>query len=195
MYCGETPAFRRQLRCVFCVGHRGGPHRPQPGQLRPRHSRVQVLDHGLRGAVREGDGKSRTGSRPMGCVSGRGKSRHDAVPARGADTPRELPAQELSKGVGEWNHYTCGPSTAKSASGERRGSLGRHRLRAAPGFLCLESEGAPIEFKICASASCLDAALHEPAVPRPSSRRRCRWKAAVTGSWTLAMAASQGGSP
>jgi hypothetical protein len=61
---------------------------------------------------------------------------------------RSFPRKNLSRGVGEWNHYYV-----RAINGEVRlwvngeevsGGTG---IRPAWGYLCLESEGAPVEFK------------------------------------------------
>ena len=61
---------------------------------------------------------------------------------------RSFPRKNLSKGVGEWNHYYV-----RAINGEIRLWVngeevsGRQQHRAAQGYLCLESEGSPIDFK------------------------------------------------
>ena len=61
---------------------------------------------------------------------------------------RSFPSKRLSKGVGEWNHYYI-----KAVDGVVRLSVngeevsGGKECKPSEGFLCLESEGAPIEFK------------------------------------------------
>ena len=61
---------------------------------------------------------------------------------------RSFPTQRLTKGVGEWNHYYI-----RAINGEVRLWVngvevsGGTECQPATGYLCLESEGAPIEFK------------------------------------------------
>ena len=61
---------------------------------------------------------------------------------------RSFPTQRLTKGVGEWNHYYI-----RAINGEVRLWVngvevsGGTKCQPATGYLCLESEGAPIEFK------------------------------------------------
>ncbi|MDD8052450.1 MAG: DUF1080 domain-containing protein, partial [Verrucomicrobiota bacterium] len=58
------------------------------------------------------------------------------------------PSSERSKGVGEWNHYymRCinGEVRLWVNGGEVSGGTGANP---ATGYLCLESEGAPIDFR------------------------------------------------
>jgi hypothetical protein len=61
---------------------------------------------------------------------------------------RSFPSKNLSKGVGEWNHYYI-----KAVNGEVRLWVNGEQVSGGKdcdpktGYLCLESEGAPIEFK------------------------------------------------
>ncbi|MGZ8940223.1 MAG: 3-keto-disaccharide hydrolase, partial [Limisphaerales bacterium] len=61
---------------------------------------------------------------------------------------RSFPRKNLSKGVGEWNHYYV-----RAINGEVRLWVngeevsGGKNARPATGYLCLESEGSPIEFR------------------------------------------------
>ena len=64
------------------------------------------------------------------------------------NSSRSFPTQRLTKGVGEWNHYYI-----RAINGEVRlwvngvEVCGGTGCKPATGYLCLESEGAPIEFK------------------------------------------------
>jgi len=61
---------------------------------------------------------------------------------------RSFPSKNLSHGVGEWNHYYV-----RAINGEVRLWVngeevsGGKDCKPASGFLCLESEGSPIEFR------------------------------------------------
>ena len=61
---------------------------------------------------------------------------------------RSFPRKNLSRGIGQWNHYYV-----RAINGEVRLWVngeevsGGTAIRPAWGFLCLESEGAPVEFK------------------------------------------------
>ena len=73
---------------------------------------------------------------------------HQAVSALVARWPPQFPAKNLSKGVGEWNHYYI-----RGINGEVRLWVngeevsGGSACHPAEGYLCLESEGSPIDFK------------------------------------------------
>ena len=74
---------------------------------------------------------------------------HEAVPAR---RPRQqaqpFPRKNLSKGIGEWNHYYI-----RAINGEVRLWVNGEEVSGgtgctpANGYLCLESEGSPVEFR------------------------------------------------
>jgi len=61
---------------------------------------------------------------------------------------RSFPSKDLSKGVGEWNHYYV-----RAVNGEVRLWVNGEEVsggtgcQPATGYLCLESEGSPIEFR------------------------------------------------
>ena len=67
---------------------------------------------------------------------------------RAQSLSRAFPRRNLSKGVGQWNHYYV-----RCINGEVRLWVngeevsGGNACTPSTGFLCLESEGAPIEFK------------------------------------------------
>ena len=109
---------------------------------------VQVLDHGLHREYEKQTGKKADWFTDAWRRVSRRHVEDEAVPARLAQRRAELPAKELSKGVGEWNHYYVrGDQRRSAAVGERRRSFRRHELRAEAAILCLESEGSPLEFK------------------------------------------------
>jgi Domain of Unknown Function (DUF1080) len=64
------------------------------------------------------------------------------------DGIRSFPTQERSKGVGEWNHYYV-----RAINGEVRLWVngaevsGGANCDPKTGYLCLESEGSPVEFR------------------------------------------------
>ena len=64
------------------------------------------------------------------------------------DGKRSFPRKHLSKGVGEWNHYYV-----RCINGEIRLWVNGEEVSGGTGceprsgYLCLESEGAPVEFK------------------------------------------------
>ena len=64
------------------------------------------------------------------------------------NSSRSFPTQRLTKPAGQWNHYYI-----RAINGEVRLWVngvevsGGTECKPATGYLCLESEGAPIEFK------------------------------------------------
>ena len=120
----------------------------KPGQLPPGGIEVQVLDHGYAEQFEQ-----RTGNKPdwfttNGDVFPVGKSTMKPFPPVSPNGQRSFPRKNLSKGVGQWNHYYV-----RAINGEIRLWVngeevsGGTECRPSEGFLCLESEGAPIEFR------------------------------------------------
>lgn len=117
----------------------------KPGQLPPGGIEVQVLDHGYKEQYEKG-GKKADWFTTNGDVFPVGASKMKPfAPNHGQ---RSFPRKELSKGVGEWNHYYI-----RAINGEVRLWVngeevsGGQECDPPTGFLCLESEGAPIEFR------------------------------------------------
>jgi hypothetical protein len=69
-------------------------------------------------------------------------------PPSAPNSQRSFPRKELSKGAGEWNHYYV-----RCLNGEVRLWVNGEEVSGGTacqprfGYLCLESEGAPVEFK------------------------------------------------
>ena len=74
--------------------------------------------------------------------------RSENFPPVAPDKKRSFPTKNLSKGIGQWNHYYI-----RAINGEIRLWVngeevsGGYNCDPKTGYLCLESEGAPIEFK------------------------------------------------
>lgn len=110
---------------------------------------VQILDHAFRDNY-----KAKSKGRPddwfttNGDVFATGTARLDPFEPRSPNGSRSFPRKELSKGAGEWNHYYI-----RAINGELRLWVNGEEVSggkdATPptGYLCLESEGSPIEFK------------------------------------------------
>jgi hypothetical protein len=85
---------------------------------------------------------------PTSIVIAVGKSKMNPFPPLSPNGSRSFPRRELSKGVGEWNHYYV-----RAINGEVRLWIngeevsGGNNCEPRTGYLCLESEGSPIEFK------------------------------------------------
>jgi hypothetical protein len=117
------------------------------GKLPPGGIEVQVLDHGFKENY-EKTGKKADWFTTNGDVFPVGKSKMTPFPPVSPNGQRSFPRKELSKGVGEWNHYYI-----RAINGELRLWVngeevsGGTRCEPSTGYLCLESEGAPVEFK------------------------------------------------
>lgn len=114
----------------------------------PAGIEVQVLDLGY-----ETDWEKRTGKKADWFTS-----HGDVFPVRAKMTPfppaspkndgRSFPRKNLVRGVGEWNHYYV-----RCINGEVRLWVngeevsGGTACEPSSGFLCLESEGSPVEFR------------------------------------------------
>jgi hypothetical protein len=120
----------------------------KPGQLPPGGIEIQVLDHGYTEQYEKNSGKKATWFTTNGDVFPVGKSKLKPFPPLSPGGERSFPSKNLSKGVGEWNHYYV-----RCINGEVRLWVNGEEVsggnQAQPnwGYLCLESEGAPIEFK------------------------------------------------
>lgn len=120
----------------------------KPGQLPPGGIEVQVLDHGYAAQYEKETGKKPDWFTTNGDVFPVGKSRMKPFPPVAPAGQRSFPRKNLSKGVGEWNHYYV-----RAINGEVRLWVngeevsGGSNCEPPTGFLCLESEGSPVEFK------------------------------------------------
>jgi hypothetical protein len=103
----------------------------KPGQL-PRGIEVQVLDHGYAEQYKKQTGKDSDWFTTNGDVFPVG-TKMTPFPPVAPNGERSFPRKNLSLGVGQW------------VNGEEvSGGTG---CDPAEGYLCLESEGAPIQFK------------------------------------------------
>jgi len=120
----------------------------KPNQLPGVGIEVQILDHGYTEAYEKSSGKKADWFTTHGDVFPVGGSKMIPFEPKAPDGQRSFPRKNLSKGVGEWNHYYI-----RAINGEVRlwvngGEVsGGTRCEPKTGFLCLESEGSPIEFK------------------------------------------------
>jgi hypothetical protein len=119
----------------------------KPGKL-PHGIEVQVLDLGYKEQYEAKTGKKADWFTTHGDVFSVGAAKMHPFPPVSPDGRRSFPRKELTKGAGEWNHYYV-----RAVNGEVRlwvngeevsGGTGCEPAR---GFLCLESEGSPVEFK------------------------------------------------
>lgn len=120
----------------------------KPGTLPPGGIEVQVLDHGYAEQWEKKNGKKPDWFTTNGDVFPVGKSHMKPFYPAGPDSERCFPRKNLSKGVGQWNHYYV-----RAINGEVRLWVngeevsGGNNCDPKTGYLCLESEGAPVEFK------------------------------------------------
>jgi hypothetical protein len=109
---------------------------------------VQILDHGYQERYEKKSGKKADWFTTHGDVFAVGTSKMTPFPPVSPNGSRSFPSKHLSKGVGHWNHYYV-----RCVNGEVRLWVngeevsGGTNCEPRTGFLCLESEGAPVEFR------------------------------------------------
>jgi hypothetical protein len=114
----------------------------------PSGIEVQILDHGYAERYEQEHGKKSNWFTTHGDVFSVGTSSMKPFPWVAPDGRRSFPRRNLSKGVGEWNHYYV-----RAINGEVRLWVngtevsGGTECMPAEGYLCLESEGSPVEFR------------------------------------------------
>jgi hypothetical protein len=120
----------------------------KPGNLPKTGIEVQVLDHGFAEQYEKSTGKKPEWFTTNGDVFPVANSRMKPFPPTSPSGERSFPRKNLSKGVGQWNHYYV-----RCINGEIRLWVngeevsGGADIQPRSGYLCLESEGAPVEFK------------------------------------------------
>jgi hypothetical protein len=120
-----------------------------PDDLPKTGIEIQALDHGYRALYAEkSGGKKDDWFTTDGDVFAVGRSKLKPFPPVSPDGSRSFPRKRLTKGAGEWNHYYV-----RAINGEVRLWVNGEEVSggsgASPseGYLCLESEGSPVEFK------------------------------------------------
>jgi hypothetical protein len=114
----------------------------------PTGIEVQVLDHGYAEQYEKETKKKPDWFTTNGDVFPTGSTTMKPFPPVSPNGQRSFPRKNLSKGVGEWNHYYI-----RAINGEVRLWVNGEEVsggtdcRPATGYLCLESEGSPVEFK------------------------------------------------
>ena len=114
----------------------------------PTGIEVQVLDHGYKEKYEKEYKKTADWFSTNGDVFPTGTTKMTPFPPTSPNGQRSFPRKNLSKGYGEWNHYYV-----RAINGEVRLWVngeevsGGTNCKPATGYLCLESEGAPIEFR------------------------------------------------
>jgi len=119
----------------------------KPGAL-PHGIEVQVLDHGYAEQYEKRTGKKPDWFTTNGDVFPVGTSTMKPFPPVAPDGKRSFPSKNLSRGLDQWNHYYV-----RAINGEVRLWVngeevsGGTECKPAAGYLCLESEGSPVEFR------------------------------------------------
>lgn len=123
-----------------------------PGKLPAGGIEVQILDHGYVEKYEQATGKKVSEKERFFTTNGDifavGTSKMTPFEPLSPNGSRSFPRKNLSKGHGEWNHYYV-----RAINGELRLWVngeevsGGNNCEPRTGHLCLEAEGAPIEFK------------------------------------------------
>ena len=114
----------------------------------PEGIEVQVLDHGYTEQYERETKKKADWFTTHGDVFPTEKARMTPFSPAAPSGMRSFPRKHLSKGVGEWNHYYV-----RAINGEIRLWVNGEEVsggtgcKPAFGYLCLESEGSPVEFR------------------------------------------------
>lgn len=109
---------------------------------------VQILDHGYTAQYERDSKKKADWFTSHGDVFPTGPAKMTPFPPVAPNSMRSFPRKNLSRGVGEWNHYYV-----RAINGEVRLWVNGEEVSGgtgcspAHGFLCLESEGSPVEFR------------------------------------------------
>lgn len=109
---------------------------------------VQVLDNGYTEQYEQKTGKKAEFFTTHGDVFAVGTSTMKPFPPLSPNGSRSFPRKQLSKPHGEWNHYYV-----RAINGEVRLWVNGEEVSGGTdcqprtGYICLESEGAPVEFK------------------------------------------------
>lgn len=109
---------------------------------------VQMLDHGYTEQYEKQTGKKADWFTTHGDIFPVGQSKMKLFSPTSPNGSRSFPRKQLSKGVGEWNHYYV-----RAINGEVRLWVngeevsGGNESEPRTGYLCMESEGSPVEFK------------------------------------------------
>jgi hypothetical protein len=120
----------------------------KPNSLPRGGVEVQVLDHGYTEQYEKSSGKKATWFTTHGDVFAVGTTKMKPFPPLSPDGHRSFPSKRLSKGVNEWNHYYV-----RCINGEVRLWVNGEEVSGGSdceprqGYLCLESEGSPVEFR------------------------------------------------
>jgi hypothetical protein len=120
----------------------------QPGALPRGGIEIQVLDHGYTEQYESSSGRKADWFTTHGDVFPVGAAKMTPFQPTSPDGSRSFPRKQLSRGAGEWNHYyvRCVNGEVRLWVNGEEVSGGRD-CEPRSGYLCLESEGAPVEFR------------------------------------------------
>lgn len=119
-----------------------------PGKLPGGGIEIQMLDHGYTEQYESRTGKPGDWFSTNGDVFPVGRSKMTPFPPLSPNGSRSFPSEMRSRGTPQWNHYYV-----RGINGEIRLWVngkevsGGADCQPAEGYLCLEAEGAPIEFR------------------------------------------------
>ena len=114
----------------------------------PAGIEIQVLDHGYTERYEKQTGKKAAWFTTDGDVFPTGSAKMNPFSPAAPGGGRSFPRKKLSKGAGEWNHYYV-----RCINGEVRLWVngeevsGGNNCQPATGYFCIESEGAPVDFR------------------------------------------------
>ncbi len=120
----------------------------EPGKLPDAGIEIQMLDHGYTDQYRKRSAREPDWFSTNGDIFAVGKSTLEPFPPLSPNGKRSFPTKNLSRGFGQWNHYYV-----RAINGEVRLWVngeevsGGKEANPSTGYLALESEGSPIEFK------------------------------------------------
>ncbi len=114
----------------------------------PKGIECQILDHGYAEDYEEKNGKKSDWFTTDGDVFPTSGAKMTPFPPTAPNSQRSFPSEERTKGFGNWNHYYI-----RAINGEvrlwvnGREVSGGTGCEPSSGYLALESEGSPIEFR------------------------------------------------
>ena len=120
----------------------------EPGVLPKKGIEIQMLDHDFRRQYEETSGEKGDWFTTNGDIFAVGTSKLKPFPPTSPNGSRSFPRKQLSRGVGEWNHYYV-----RCINGEVRLWVNGEEVSGGSGaepregHLCFESEGSSIEFR------------------------------------------------
>jgi hypothetical protein len=120
----------------------------KPGHLPRAGIEVQILDHGYVEKFEKATAKKAINFTTNGDIFPYGTAKMTPFPPTSPNGLRSFPRKNLSKGFGEWNHYYVRAVNAEIRLWVNGDEVsGCEKCEPHSGFLCLEAEGSPVEFR------------------------------------------------